>query len=383
MRTMLAGAAAAAFFLVAVQADAATATATRAWQFKDADPAALELDNLVGDVRIERGTAGGFYVSVKVTAEGKTQQEAQDIADAVEFNARDAGSSSAFQVLLPASRFPVIYRQGAPEGWFAGRMNVEYLGEKRRITGDPDEGVQVRVDILVRAPVDARLGVRNVFGDATAEGFSGELRLDGSSGRLASANGTGRLDLDSGSGPVEVAVHSGEVSADTGSGPVTIRDCQCRISADTGSGSVSVRGGEGELDADTGSGGVTVTDFKGSIRADTGSGGIKVSGLSGATELVADTGSGGVHVAGDLSALRRLDIDTGSGGVTLEASAWPAMELVVDTGSGGTDIDVPGANVRLDDDRRSIVRIGEGGFRGIVDTGSGSVRLRTVPAAAP
>jgi hypothetical protein len=379
MRSIHAGAAVAALFLVTAQAGAATATVTRAWQFKDADPAVLKVENLVGDVRIQRGTAAGFEVSVEVTAEAKSDREAREIADAVEFNANDAGSSSAFQVLLPEARFPMIYRQGAPDGWFSGRMYVDYLGERRRITGDPDEGVSVRVDILVRAPAGARLDVRNVLGDAAADGFAGELRLDGASGRLASMNGSGRLDLDSGSGPVEVSVHSGEVRADTGSGSVSIRDCACRIAADTGSGSVSVTGGEGELDADTGSGGVSVADFKGSVRADTGSGGVRVSGLSGATELVADTGSGSVRVDGDLSGLRRLDIDTGSGSVTLEASAWPAMELVVDTGSGATAIDIPGATVELDDDRRSVVRVGEGGFRGVVDTGSGSIRIRTVP----
>jgi len=380
---MLAGAAAAALMLATAQAGAATATTTRAWQYKDGTPPALKVDNLVGNVRVERGAATGFHVSVTVTAEAKSEREAREIADAVEFNAQDTGASSAFQVLLPSSRFPLVYRPGAPEGWLAGRMYVDYLGEKRRVTGDADEGVKVRVDILVRAPADARLDVRNVFGDATAEGFSGELRLDGTSGRLVSRNGSGRLDLDSGSGAVEVTAHSGEVRADTGSGAVSIRDCRCRIAADTGSGAVAVEGGEGELDADTGSGAITVAGFKGSVRADTGSGGVKVTGLGGTGELVADTGSGGVRVSGDLSGLRRLDIDTGSGGVTLESSAWPAMELVVDTGSGGTDIDIPGAEVRLDEDRRSVVRIGEGGFRGIIDTGSGSVRIRTVAAAAP
>jgi len=379
MRKIPALAATAALSLVTAQAIAATATVTRAWQYEGASPATLRVDNLVGDVRIERGPAAGFHVSVEVTAEASSEREAREIADAVEFNAKDAGSSSAFQVRLPSSRFPLIYRPGGPEGWFEGRMYVDYLGERRRITGDPEEGVKVRVDIVLRAPAEARLDVRNVLGDSTAEGFSGELRLDGASGRLSSTNGSGRLDLDSGSGPVEVRVHSGEVRADTGSGPVTVDDCQCRISADTGSGSVSVRGGEGELDADAGSGEVTVSDFKGSIRADTGSGSVRVTGSTGATELVADTGSGSVRVAGDFSTLRRLDIDTGSGSVTLESSAWPAMELVVDTGSGGTSIDVPGASVTLDDDRRSVVRIGEGGFRGIVDTGSGSVRIRTAP----
>ena len=361
---------------------AATATTQRDWQFEGSQPAGLELDNFIGDLRIERGAGAGFQVSVTVTGEAASDAEARSIVEAVEFRVRDAGASSSFAVVLPSEKFPVIHYRGAPQGWFGGRMYADYLGEKRRVTGEADEGVRVRVDILVRAPVGARLDARNIFGDAQAEGFSGELKLDGASGRLGSRNGEGRLVLDSGSGEVEVATHAGQVSADTGSGPVTIRDCRCRISADTGSASVRIEGGEGEIDADTGSGEIVVQGFKGPIRADTGSGGVRASGMSGVSEFVADTGSGGVTVSGDLSALRRLSIDTGSGGVTLESSAWPAMELVLDSGSGGVKVDVPGAEVRLDEHRRSVVRVGEGGFRGEVDTGSGGIRLRTTAAPA-
>lgn len=377
MKTAIAAAAGLLLLGNAVDAAAATATTTRAWQFKDADPAVLRLDSLVGDLRVERGNAAGFHVSVKVTAEAGSEAEARAIAEAVEFQTRDAGASSSFAVRLPESRFPMIYHASAPEGWLGGRMYVDYLGERRRLTGDADEGVKVRVDILLRAPEGAKIDARNVLGNSVAEGVAGELRLDGAMGSLVSRNGSGRLELDSGSGAVEVVVHSGEVGADTGSGAVTIRDCQCRIEADTGSGGVSVQGGEGTLTADTGSGSVLVEDFKGSVRADTGSGGVTVRGSSGATEFVADTGSGGVRLEGDLSSLQKLDIDTGSGGVTLLASAWPAMELVVDTGSGNVDVDVAGAEVTRDDNDRQVVRLGEGGLRGVIDTGSGPVKLRT------
>jgi hypothetical protein len=91
-RSIHAGAAAAALFLVTAQAGAATATVTRAWQFKDAGPAVLKVENLVGDVRIQRGTAAGFEVSVEVTAEAKSDREAREIADAVEFNAHPRSS---------------------------------------------------------------------------------------------------------------------------------------------------------------------------------------------------------------------------------------------------------------------------------------------------
>lgn len=383
MKEIVAACAAAIVLLASTApSEAATATTQRAWQFKDSEPAALKLQNFIGDLRIERGEAAGVYISATVTAEADSDAAARSIAEAVEFRTRDAGASSSFEVVLPESKFPVIYYRGAPQGWFGGRMYADYLGEKRRVTGDAAEGVRVRVDILVRAPAGAHLDTRNLFGDSEAQGFSGELRLDGASGRLASRHGEGRVELDSGSGEVEVTTHSGEVRADTGSGPVIIRDCRCRISADTGSGSVTIEGGEGEIDADTGSGGIDVKDFRGPVRADTGSGGVRATGLSGVSEFIADTGSGGVTAAGDLSALRRLSIETGSGGVTLESSAWPAMELVLDAGSGGVHIDVPGAEVRLDDDRRSVVRTGQGGFRGEIETGSGSIRLRTTAATA-
>jgi len=111
--------------------------------------------------------------------------------------------------------------------------------------------------------------------------------------------------------------------------------------------------------------------------ADTGSGGVVIEELSEAASLVADTGSGSVRIQGDLSALTELLIDTGSGSVTLESDAWPSMEIVVDTGSGGISVDIPGVLLRRDEDRRSVVRLGDGKARGIIDTGSGSVRLQT------
>jgi DUF4097 and DUF4098 domain-containing protein YvlB len=367
--------------VLAASAEAATSTATQAWQFKDDSAGGLEIDNLVGDVTIERGTAAGFHVSVKVTAEAASAQEADIIARAVEFSVQDAGSSSRLQVLLPDAKFPTIYIAGVPEGWWVRGAKTEYLGEKREVTGDKNKGVQVRVDILVQAPAEAKLEVRNRFGDTAAQDFNGELKLDSGPGRLSASNGRGKLELDSGSGLVEVSGHSGDVGADTGSGSVTISDCRCRIKADTGSGSVRINGGEGEIDADTGSGSVTVRDFKGSLAADTGSGAVSATGISGLERLVVDTGSGGLSASGDLSGLRRLKVDAGSGSVSIAASAWPAMEVAIDTGSGGVTVDVPGAEVTRHDDGSRTVRIGGGGERGVIETGSGSVELRTLSGA--
>lgn len=382
MNRILAVVAALAALSVVMPSQAASATASRAWQYKDASAAGLELDNLIGDVIVEKGDHAGFYVSVKVVAEADTAGEADALAHAVEFRSRDSGGSSLFQVKFPESHFAKIYLPGAPSGWWTGRMYVKYLGERRRLTGDPDEGARIRVDVVVRVPEGGRLTVRNKFGDAMSEGVSGDVTLDGTRGRIASSNGTGQLTLDAGSGRVEVATHEGEVKADTGSGRISIANCKCRINADTGSGGIRVVDSQGELVADAGSGSVTVRNFAGSVRADTGSGSVKIEGWSDATELVADTGSGSVRVAGDLSRLERMKIDTGSGSVGIDASAWPSMSITVDTGSGSVAVDVPGAEITRQDGHERIVRIGEAAGHGLIDTGSGSVRLSTVGGPA-
>jgi len=374
MRTLIRATTTLALLGVCLPVMAATKTLTRAWQYKGDATAGLAVRNLIGDIRVERGVAAGFHVTATATIEADSQAEADALARAIDFRTRDVGAGSRFDVAFPKEQFPKIYYAGGPETWW-GVMYVEHLGERIRLTGNRDDAPRVRVDLVIRAPAGAKLNVGNRFGESVAQGYSGELRLDGTSGLLRSTGGEGRLELDNGSGSVEVAGHQGRVSADTGSGSVNIRDCSCEIDADTGSGAVEVRGGSGVLRADTGSGRVTVEDFSGAIAADTGSGGVRAQGISNLTELNVDTGSGGVSVEGDLSALRRLRVDTGSGSVRLRSTRAPSMELLIDTGSGGVDVDAPGATIKQSDDGVWTVRFQDGAGSGVIDTGSGSVDI--------
>ncbi len=352
---------------------AATATVTRAWQFKPDSAAGLRIQNLVGDLRIERGAEAGFHVTARATVTAESQAEADRLAKLIEYRTADAAAGSRFDVVLPSAHFPKIYHGGAHAAWW-GITYVNYLRERIRVTGDPDDAPGVRVDLVIRAPAGARLDTSTVFGDQAAIGYSGTLRLDGGSGSLRSTGGEGEVELDSGSGAVEVERHRGRVRADTGSGSVRVSDCECDISADTGSGSVEVRGGSGRVHADTGSGRVSIESFAGPIEADTGSGSVRARDVSAVRELDVDTGSGSVTVEGDLSALEQLRIDTGSGGVRLRSSAAPSIEIRVDTGSGGVDVDAPGATIRESEGVWTL-RLGAGAARGLIDTGSGSVDL--------
>ena len=372
MRTTIRAAMALVLLTACLPAMAATATQTRAWQYKTDAGAGLEVRNLIGDIRVERGTEPGFHITATTTIEAATQDQADALLRAIDYRTRDVGAGSRFDVAFPKEQFPKIYYQKGPDSWW-GVMFVSYLGERIRMTGDRDEAPAVRVNLLIRAPAGAKLSVKNVFGPQAAQGFSGDLVLDGGGDTLRSAGGEGRLVLDTGSGDAEVTGHKGRVTADTGSGDVRISVCECEIDADTGSGSVGIRGGSGVLRADTGSGSVTIDGFSGEIAADTGSGDVQARKVSNVTELNVDTGSGSVAVEGDLSALKRLHVDTGSGSVRLQTTAAPSMEIMIDTGSGHVDVNAPGAMVRESKDGVWTVKLHDGAGSGVIDTGSGGV----------
>ncbi len=373
MNTTIRVTAALALLAANLPALAASATVTRAWQFKEESVQGLAVRNLIGDIRVERGTTPGVHVTARATIETGLQTDADRLLRLIEYRTADIGAGSRFDVRLPNEYFPEIYWSGGASTWW-GVSYVEYLGERIRLSGNRGDAPVVRVDLVIRAPAGAKLDVSNVFGKSVAQGFSGELKLDGGSGLLRSAGGEGALELDNGSGEVVVAGHRGRVGADTGSGSVKISDCKCEIVADTGSGEVEILGGKGRLSADTGSGRVKIEGFSGSIAADTGSGSVHARSVSDVPELDVDTGSGSVTVEGDLSALERLRIDTGSGGVRLSSSAQPSLEMRINTGSGGVDVDAPGATVRQSDDIWTV-RMKEGAGSGVIDTGSGSVDI--------
>jgi len=373
MKKIFRATAALALLTATLPALAASATATRSWQYKPESNAGLVVRNLMGDVRVERGTAPGIHVTANTTIETTSQAEAERLIKLVDFRTSDVGAGSRFDVHLPRQHFPKLYWDKGAATWFS-LSYVEHLGERIRLVGDRDDAPLVRVDLVIRAPEGAKLEVDNTFGDARAQGYSGTLRLDGGSGLLSSTGGQGEVELDNGSGEAVVSGHRGRVVADTGSGDVKITDCECEIVADTGSGSVDVERGKGSVSADTGSGDVDVTDFAGPFAADTGSGAVKARGLTNVKSLEVDTGSGSVNVEGDLSALERVAIDTGSGSVTLRSSAQPSLEIRIDTGSGDVDVSAPGATTRERNDV-TYVRMRDGAHGGEIDTGSGSVTV--------
>jgi lia operon protein LiaG len=124
---------------------------------------------------------------------------------------------------------------------------------------------------------------------------------------------------------------------------------------------------------ETGSGDVTASDLRTSqLSIETGSGEIQVADLT-APQVSLETGSG--SVTADLSGdLWNVSVETGSGDVTLKVPPTLAAEVDIETSSGNIETDFEVAVTRHARDHLTG-RIGDGGGKIAIETGSGGIKL--------
>lgn len=306
--------------------------------------------NLVGTAQVRAGS--GSDVVVRVVRGGRDAQRLDVVVD--EIRGRET-----LRIRYPDDRivYPEMGRGSSnsvsvrSDGTFGGGRG----GERVEIRGS-GRGLEAWADLVIEVPRGRTFSLFVSAGDVEVGGVEG------------------RIEIDTGSGEVVASDVGGSLLVDTGSGAVRITDVRGNLSVDTGSGSIALRGVDGQdVLVDTGSGRVTGGAIRaGTLRVDTGSGSIELDEVT-SSDVVLDTGSGSVDVTLTRD-VERLDIDTGSGSVTVRAPADLGAEIEVETGSGGIDVDfaVQVRTVRRD---HLIGRIGDGGGRIRIDTGSGSIRL--------
>jgi hypothetical protein len=307
--------------------------------------------NIAGTVEVVPGT--GNDVTVHVTPGGRD-------AGSLDVQVGEISGRNTLRVVYPDG--DVVYA-ARDRGRFSTDLRIRDDGtwgdggRRVRVTSG-GRGSEAWADLRVEVPPGTDLAVYVAVGQADADGVRGDLRLDLHSGRATARNITGALLVDTGSGSIEVSDVEGELEVDTGSGSVSLdRVSGPRVTVDTGSGGVDGTRIETErLLVDTGSGGIRLTEVT-------------------ASDVELDTGSGSVEVE-FVRSVERLIVDTGSGGVTISLPADVNADVELDTGSGRIEVDFP---LEVRTMRRDHVegRIGEG--RGLIriDTGSGSIRLRS------
>ena len=227
----------------------------------------------------------------------------------------------------------------------------------RRVTvSGSGSGLEAHADLRVQVPKGRQVSVFTAVGKATLTNVDGRVLFDGGSGPVSASQCAGELSIDIGSGSVTVNRFDGDLMVDTGSGSVSLTDVAgARLHVDTGSGDVDGT----QLSAEV-------------IEVDTGSGSVDLGAVH-SSNLKVDTGSGSVDIS-LLSTRCALDVDTGSGGVRIEVPAGFTADVDIETGSGGIRSDMPMSVIEKD---RDVLRgrIGNGGARLHVDTGSGAVAL--------
>lgn len=307
--------------------------------------------NVAGVVRVEAGT--GSDVMVEVTRGGGDARK-------LEVATMDKDGIATLVVKYPDDEvvYPALGRNSRTEsavnrdGTFGGQWRG---GRRIRVRGS-GSGLEAWADLRVLVPAGKRVHLGQVVGRIEGEGTRGTVTVDAASAAVTWRGHEGGLAVDNGSGTVTVERVTGDLELDTGSGGVTLDGITSpNVRVDVGSGSVRGR----DIRADR-------------LMVDAGSGGVSLEGR-GAGSWTVDTGSGSVTLR--LTSLPRdLTVDAGSGGVSLTLPANAGAELDIETGSGGITSDFP---VTVNRSERNTLRgrIGDGGARIRVETGSGSVRI--------
>lgn len=340
--------------------------------FSPAAGRSVSLENLAGNVTVSRAAGNEIRVSATIHAEAGSIAAAEELAGLLQIAVDDSASAITVRANYPLDRhrkysYP---RRGDRHDlpWFLewldlGTMSSKYQGVQVRIVSDASSSAPTLfADFRIEVPAGVGVSVDNRLGELRAAGVEGDLHLELGSGMIEARDGKGVLGLETGSGDVDVIGQSGRVRAESGSGDIRLERIQ----------------GE-SVTVETGSGDVKLVDVDAALSAETGSGDVVGDRLVAHGTLTAETGSGDIRLAGDLSALTRLDISTGSGDVTLIAERTPQIRLQVSTGSGDITVDLPVTRITRSDRNDLRAEIGAATGTGSISTGSGDVRVRSAP----
>jgi hypothetical protein len=169
------------------------------------------------------------------------------------------------------------------------------------------------------------------------------------------------------------------IVARSGDGAIRLAGINGRLELHTGDGAIRVADAGGELTLNTGDGSITVERVAGRLQLETGDGGVNVEGALSAVKM--HTGDGSIVYRAERGASMSDDwsISTGDGSVTLYLPAGFDAELDAHTGDGSIRSDLAMAVDRGGDQNKRTIRgrLGAGGRLLRVNTGDGSIALRT------
>lgn len=234
-----------------------------------------------------------------------------------------------------------------------GVLKVEEVWQGERRIADFGKG-WVSLEITLTIPRGLELALRLGSGDVEIDGFSGRLEVVSGSGDLSIGRMDGDGDFSTGSGDIDLKLIEGDVKCRTGSGDVNFENIHGNVSIATGSGDISIREVTGDLSARTVSGSVWIRSKEGMIKVRTSSGDVFV-------ESDADRGE--------------IDINASSGSVLVVLTHVESVDLDLRAVSGSISSQIP-IEVRSESTNRLVGSSGDRELRVRVKSLSGNITLR-------
>ena len=344
--------------LLAVAAPPASAAeVTKTLNAEIAGGSAWAVENLAGVMTVVPGGGAGVTISATVHA------ESEELAGSIRIEQVSGPKGvPTLRVRYPVGnhqtyRYPKLSGEHSSSlmNWFGGGTQIDYDGQRVKITGSG--GSLLYVDLEVQVPAKAAAGVLiNHVGKIDAKGVQGDLHFVADNGDVALDKIGGSTRVTTGSGDVHATDGTGSMAVETGSGDIHIEEFSGeQIRCDVGSGDVTLRSG-----------------MVGKVVVDTGSGDVSVEALD-AEEFVSETGSGDIEFEAAGNRLVKVKTETGSGDVTLMLGPDASFDVRADQGSG--DLLNRYADATPIAKGREIVgyRRGDGRIQVRVDTGSGDL----------
>jgi DUF4097 and DUF4098 domain-containing protein YvlB len=336
---------------------ASEVTRTLKAELSGADVASFAVENLAGTVRIEPGPDGAVSVEATVHADD------DELARGMRLERVAGESTPTIRVRFPESVRTIRYR--APhEGdeWglslliFEG-SHYDYDGHRYRVSSG--HGKRLWADLVVRVPAhltNARF--RDLAGLVDAHGFEGTVRFEVASADLELRQLGGDLTLSGSSGDTRASEIHGRWKSDFSSGDCVLEDFDGEaVTFDTSSGDIRTHGVKaGRIAVETSSG-------DGSFRS------------ADVEEFQAHSSSGDFLLEQTTTRLKNVRVHTSSGDVRLRLPDDASFQADADQSSGDMSVGFRGGSSTHRHDKLVAYQRGEGGTRIVVETSSGDLSI--------
>jgi hypothetical protein len=234
----------------------------------------LSIENKFGEVRIHGENSHEALISATIRSQAVSQSQAEKFAESVKIEVTQDAHGITVRTVAPSDN-PLVFRVGHKNSY-----SVDY-------------------DIAV--PSDAKLWVKNDFGNVEIRGVRAWNDVENSHGELTArdvgssklSNSFGAIDTEGAAGDLTVVNSNGSVTVSAVKGTLDIKDRFGSITAKNIQGSVTIVGGNGSIElTDAGNskvnnsfGRVSARNIHGTLSVNNNNGAIEVNTVSGSADL--------------------------------------------------------------------------------------------------